>query len=172
MSLFKWLASVTLAATALPVLHAEPHCPGNVDSLRFRLVRRSQIIAPVMVNHTGPYDFLVDTGAQLTTVDPALAAELHLTMEGTVGVVGVGFHTHSSFAHLEILEAGSHATANPMVVVQDLGFLQVADPRIRGILGGNFLQHLDVLIDYADGMLCLDDTKAMRPEVKGKHIAL
>ena len=62
MSLVKWLASVTLAATALPVLQAEPRCPGNVDSLRFRLVRRSQIIAPVTINHTGPYDFLVDTG--------------------------------------------------------------------------------------------------------------
>jgi hypothetical protein len=136
------------------------------------LVRRSQIIVPVKINHTGPYDFLVDTGAQGTIVDPALAAELHLTMEGTIGVVGVGFHTHPSFAHLEILEAGSHATANPMVVVQDLGFLQVADPSIRGILGGNFLQHLDVLIDYVDGMLCLDDTKVMQPEVKGKHIAL
>jgi hypothetical protein len=125
-----------------------------------------------MINHTGPYDFLVDTGAQLTAVDPVLAGELHLIMEGTVGLVGVGFHTHRSFAHLDTLEAGSHATANPMVVVEDLGFLQVADPRIRGILGGNFLQHLDVLIDYANGMLCLDDTKAMQPEVKGKHIAL
>jgi hypothetical protein len=48
MAPFKWLVSVTLAATALPVLLAEPHCPGNVDSVRFRLLERSQIIAPVM----------------------------------------------------------------------------------------------------------------------------
>jgi hypothetical protein len=33
MSTFKWLASITLAAAILPVLHAEPHCPGNVASL-------------------------------------------------------------------------------------------------------------------------------------------
>ena len=172
MSTFKWLASITFAAAILPVLHAEPHCPGNVDILRFRLVRRSQIVVPVTINHTGPYDFLVDTGAQVTAVDPALAAELHLTMEGTTGLVGVGYHTHPSFAHLEILEAGSHAIANPMVVVHDLGFLQVADPRIRGILGGNFLRHLDVLIDYVHNMLCLDDAKVMQSEVKGKHIPL
>jgi len=176
MSHFKWLASVTLAsmtfaASILPV-HAEPHCPGNVDILRFRLVRSSQIIVPVKINHTGPYDFLVDTGAQVTTIDPALAAELHLTMEGTVRFVGVGFHTHPSFAHLDTLEAGSHATANPLVVVQNLGYLPAADPRIRGILGGNFLQHFDVLIDYAHNILCLDDAKVMQPEVKGKHIAL
>jgi aspartyl protease len=172
MPTFKWLASITLAAAILPVVHAEPHCPGNVDILRFRLVRRSQIIVPVKINHTGPYDFLVDTGAQVTIVESALAAELHLSMEGTVGLVGVGFHTHPSVAHLDTLEAGSHATANPMVVVHNLGYLQIADSHIRGILGGDFLRHLDVLIDYAHGMLCLDDTKVMQPEVKGKHIAL
>jgi hypothetical protein len=172
MSTFKWLASITFAAAILPVLHAEPHCPGNIAILRFRLVRRSLIVVPVVINHTGPYDFLVDTGAQVTTVDPALAAELHLTMEGTIGLVGVGFHMHPSFAHLDILEAGSHATTNSLVVVQNLGYLQVADPHIRGILGGNFLGHLDVLIDYVHGLLCLDDAKVMQPEVKGKHIAL
>jgi len=127
---------------------------------------------PVAINHTGPYDFLVDTGAQVTTVDPALAAELHLRIEGTTGFVGVGFRTHPSFAHLDILEAGSHAVANPLVIVQNLEHLQAADPHIRGILGGDFLGHFDVLLDYAHNMLCLDDAKAMQPEVKGKHIAL
>jgi hypothetical protein len=127
---------------------------------------------PIKINHTGPYDFLVDTGAQVSIVDPALAAELHLKMEGTVGFVGVGFRTHPSFAHLDTLEAGPYATANFWVVIQDLGFLQLADPRIRGILGGNFLEHLDVLIDYAHSILCLDDAKVMQPEVKGRHIAL
>jgi hypothetical protein len=42
MSTFKWLASIALSAAILPVLRAEPHCPGNVPSLRLRLVQRSQ----------------------------------------------------------------------------------------------------------------------------------
>ena len=172
MSTFKWLASITLAGSLLSVLHAEPHCPGNVAILRFRLVQRSQIVVPVAINHTGPYDFLVDTGAQITTVDPALAAQLHLRIEGTTGFVGVGFRTRPSFAHLDILEAGPHAIANSLVVIQNLEHLQAADPHIRGILGGNFLGHFDVLIDYAHNMLCLDGAKVMQPEVKGKHIAL
>jgi hypothetical protein len=172
MSTFKWLASIALAAAILPVLHAEPHCPGNVPSLRLRLVQRSQIIVPVTINHSGPYDFLVDTGAQITTVDPALAAELHLRIEGTTGFVGVGFRTRPSFAYLDTLEAGPHAIANPLVVVQNLEHLQAADPHIRGILGGNVLGHFDVLIDYARRVLCLDDAKAMESEIKGKHIEL
>jgi hypothetical protein len=172
MSICQRLVSVTLAAIMLPSLQAEPHCPGNVASLRLRLVQRSQIIVPVVIDHTGPYDFLVDTGAQITTIDPALAAEIHLRIEGTTGFVGVGFRTRPSFAHLDTLEAGSHAVTNPLVVVQSLEPLQAADPHIRGILGGNFLGHFDVLIDYARGLLCLDEAKLMQPEVKGKHIAL
>jgi hypothetical protein len=172
MSTFKWLASVTFTATILPVLHAEPHCPGNVVSLRLRLIQRSQIVVPVTINHTGPYEFLVDTGSQVTIVDPALAAELQLRIEGTTGFVGVGFRTRPSFAHLDILGVGSHALANPLVVVQNLEHLQAVDPHIRGVLGGNFLGHFDVLIDYAHNMLCLDETKIMELEIKGKHIAL
>src|SRR5260370_16040060 len=172
MSLLKGLASITRAAAILPAIHAVPHCRGNVAILRFRLVQRSQIVVPVAINHTGPYDFLVDTGAQVTTVDPALAAELHLKIEGTTGFVGVGFRTRRSVAHLDTLEAGSHATANPLVVIQNIEHLQAADPHIRGILGGNFLRNFDVLIDYARGMLCFDDTKVMQSEIKGNHIAL
>jgi hypothetical protein len=172
MSTFKWLTSTALATAILPVLHAEPHCPGNVDSLRLRLVQRSQMIVPVMINHSGPYEFLVDTGAQITTVDPALAGELRLKIEGTTGFVGVGFRTRPSFAHLDILEAGPHAVANPLVVIQNLGNLHTADQQIRGILGGNFLGHFDLLLDYAHNMLCLDDAKLMQQDLKGKHIPL
>ena len=173
MTIFKWFASVTLVTTIFPVLQAEPHCPGNVDSLRLRSVQRSQIIAPVVINHTGPYDFLVDTGTQITMVDPSLAAKLHLKIQGTSAVVvGVGLGTAASLARLDFLEAGSRGIANPLVVVQNLENLQTTDPHIHGILGGNFLGHFDVLIDNAHNLLCLDDAKVMRQEVKGEHIAL
>src|ERR1700676_3890134 len=88
----KWLVALTLVAVSLSEAQAEPHCPGNVSSLPLRLVQRSQIVVSITINHTGPYDFLVDTGAQVTTVDPALAAELHLRTQGTVGVTGVGVY--------------------------------------------------------------------------------
>jgi hypothetical protein len=126
-----------------------------------------------VINHTGPYDFLVDTGTQITMVDPSLAAELHLKIQGTSAVVvGVGLRTAASLARLDFLEAGSRGIANPLVVVQNLENLQATDPHIRGILGGNFLGHFDVLIDNAHNLLCLDDAKVMRQEVKGEHIAL
>ena len=172
MSLIKCLASISLAAITLPTLHSEPHCPGNVASLPFHLVQRSRIIVPVTINHTGPYDFLVDTGTRFTMVDPSLAAELHLKGQGSVEVVGVGFSTYGSFAYVDLLEAGSHSVENDPVELQDLQSVQAADLHFRGILGGDFLGHFDVLMDYAHRMLCLDDTKGMQAAVKGRHIAL
>jgi hypothetical protein len=170
MSTCQRLASATLAAVMLPALQAESHCPGNDVSLRLRLVQRSQIIVPVTINHTGPYDFLVDTGSQITIIDPALAADLHLRTEGTTGFIGVGFSTRPSFAHLDSLEAGSQTAENTLVVLQNLDQLHATDPHIRGILGGNFLRHFDVLIDYAHRTLCLDAPQTMDKEIKGKHI--
>jgi hypothetical protein len=91
MSLIKCLASISLAAITLPTLHSQPRCLGNIASLPFHLVQRSRIIVPVTINHTGPYDRLVDTGTRFTMVDPSLAAELHLKTQGSTEVVGFGF---------------------------------------------------------------------------------
>jgi hypothetical protein len=171
MSNFKLLFVLGCVAVALP-LHAEPHCPGNVTSVPLRLVQHSQIVVKVVINHSGPYDFMVDTGAQVTTVDPALAAELHLKTQGTVGVTGVEVFARSSFTRLESVDAGSNVVENVLTVIQNLGQTQLADHRVRGVLGGNFLEHFDLLVDYPHEILCLDASMQMRPNVKGEHIQI
>jgi hypothetical protein len=35
-----------------------------------------------------------------------------------------------------------------MAIIQDLGQIQTADARVRGVLAGNFLEHFGLLIDY------------------------
>jgi hypothetical protein len=172
MTTLKWLASFSLAIATLPTVYAEPHCPGNVTSLRLRLVQRSLIIVPVEINHTGPYDFMVDTGAQITTVDPALAAALHLKTQGAAGVIGVGHYTRAPLTQLDSVQAGPHTVDTVLAVIQDPGQVKATDPRVRGILGSNFLEHFDVLIDYPHGLLCMDEGKLMQANVKGARIAL
>jgi len=172
MSTYKWVACFALAATIVPTLHGEPRCPGNVAGIRFRLVHDFQIIVPVRVDHVGPYDFLVDTGTQLTMVDPLLAAELKLRTQDLVEVVGLGLKEKASLGQVALIETGSHTVANHRVLVQNLERLHPGHLRIRGILGGDFLGHFDVLVDYARKMLYLDEAKTMQAEVKGEHIAL
>ena len=151
---------------------AETHCPGNVASVPFRLVNRYQIVLAVSINHSGPYDFLLDTGTQITMVDPSLAVELHLNTTGAAVVSRRRIPESASFTQLDLLEAGSHVVANQKVLVYDLQNLRSVDPHIRGILGEDFLEHFDMLIDNAHRLLCLDDSAVMRAEVKGPHIAL
>ena len=172
MSLSRNLITLTVAATTLPVLHAAPHCPGNVASLNLRFVQSSLIVVPVLINHSGPYDFIVDTGAQVSTVDISLAADLHLREEGKTGVSGAATQLRSSYAYLDHLQVGTHSIPNSLAVIQDLVQLKSADPRIRGILGSNFLQHFDMLIDNRGHILCLDDSDTLAKAVKGEHVPL
>ena len=168
MSNFKQFAAFVVVTTIVPALHAEPHCPGNVASL----TNSHQMIVAVSINHSGPYNFLLDTGTQMTMVNPSLAAELHLNTQGSAVVAGVGFDAAASFAQLDLLEAGSHAVVNQKVLVFEFKSPRSDEIQFRGVLGEDFLGQFDVLIDNAHNRLCLDDSAAMRGDVKGPHIAL
>jgi len=151
---------------------AETHCPGNIVGLRPRVVAGALLVIPVKVNESGPFDFMVDTGSQLNVIDPALADQIHMKSQGTVGLVATAAYSQASVGELDSLKAGSHQVLKPLVVVQDLGPIQAADPRIRGVLGENFLAHFDVLIDYQHKLLCLDQAKLMEKYVRGERIPL
>jgi hypothetical protein len=165
------LAAVSLAMVVLPSIEAESHCPGSVASVTSRLVQHALIVIPVKVNQAGPFDFMVDTGSQVTVIDPSLAAELSLKAQGRVGLVSVSNVAQASATVLDTLEAGSHVVEETPAIVQDLREIQAADHRIRGVLGESFLAHFDLLIDYGHKLLCLDETRAMRDSVRGERIS-
>jgi hypothetical protein len=124
------------------------------------------------VNKSGPYNFLLDTGTQVTMVDPSLAADLHLSTHGEAEVASAGFSASATFADLDSLAAGSHTATIQKVLVYNLENLQAAGLKIQGVLGEDFLEQFDMLIDNAHNLLCLDESAAMRVEVKGQHVAL
>ena len=162
----------TAIAFAAISSQAETHCPGNIAGIRPRLVANALLVIPVKINHSGTFDFMVDTGSQLNVIDPALAAQLNLKSQGTVGLVATAAYSKASVAKLDSLEAASQVVVKPLVVVQDLGPIQAADSRIRGVLGENFLAHFDVFIDYARGLLCLDERNLMEKYLLGERIPL
>jgi hypothetical protein len=169
---FKGFASFVLAATMVSAISAETHCPGNVASLPLYPVNGHLFVMDVSINHSGPYKFLLDTGTQFTILDSSLASELHLANQGAADVVGAGFHRSASLSTIDHIAAGPHARPNLDVFVEDLDQLRSVDLQVRGIVGEDFLAHFDMLIDNAHGMLCLDDTGAMRGNIKGPHVEL
>lgn len=172
MSSFMRLACLIVAAAVAPTLNAESKCPGKAATITPRLVQHALIIIPVTINHEGPFEFMVDTGSQITIIDPALASRLHLQLHGTAGLVSVAGYARGSVTVLNSLEADSSVLEKSFAIVEDLGPIQAADGRIRGVLGESFLSHFDLLIDYAHKLFCLDRTTKMRDTLRGERIPL
>jgi len=164
------IVAVSFATISVPALTAESHCPAGIASVTPRFVQRALIVIPVRINQKGPFDFMVDTGSQVTVIDPSLAAELKLESQGKAGLVSVASFAQASLTVLDTLEADSHVVDRSPAMVQDLGPIQAADPRIRGVLGESFLAHFDLFVDYQHKLLCLDETSAMRDSVRGEHV--
>jgi hypothetical protein len=164
------LVSVTLATVTLSTLQAESHCPAGIASVTPRFVQRALIVIPIRINQAGPFDFMVDTGSQVTVIDPSLASQLNLKPQGRVGLVSVASFAQASATVLDRVEADSKVVEKSPAIVQDLRQIQAADPRIRGVLGESFLAHFDLLVDYGHKLLCLDETTALRDSIRGERI--
>jgi hypothetical protein len=163
---------VLLIATFIPAtLNAETGCPANITAIPFHNVNRYEMIVEVSINHSGPYDFLFDTGTQVTVVDQSLASELHLAAKGKAAVAGISFQGPAAFAQLDDVELGDHAATNQGVLIYDMTRLQSAGFAIRGLLGADFLSRFDVLINHALKVVCVDDTGAMLHGVNGEQVA-
>jgi hypothetical protein len=128
-------------------------------------------IVEVSINYTSPYPFLLDTGAEITSIDPALAAALQLKPHVSARMVGVASREAVPIAEVDDMQVGGQSIPHAQVAIQSLSRLQAADPSVRGVLGGDFLRHFDVLIDQADSLLCLGKAGEMRSHMHGQELA-
>ena len=166
------LLFAALALHTASVVSGEVRCPGNAETLRYHSLDGSQIAVPVTINNSGPYEFIVDTGLQVTIVEPLLAAQLGLKPAGDADVSAVGNHSKAELAIPDLIEVGPLAVRRPIVVVESLAKIQALHPKIRGLLGGSFLWHFDLLIDYGHKLLCFDESGEMRQNLHGEHVAV
>lgn len=165
-----WLALASLFSLLISA-HAAPHCPGNVASVHTRHVAQYLNVVEVAINHAGPYPFLLDTGAQITSIDPALAAALQLKPRVAARILGVASPEAVPIAEMGDMQVGAQDIPHAQVAIQSLSRLQAADSSIRGVLGGDFLRHFDVLIDQANSLLCLGKAGEMQSYIHGDQLS-
>lgn len=125
---------------------SDPAAPAaNIITARIKLDELSMIIVPVSINGSGPYDFLLDTGCSNTMIDQKLATQLELPQVGERKIIGI---LGSSI--VPIVRANSvsvdGATVPDLRISATTGRMTVA--KVRGVLGLDFLQNFDLLIDY------------------------
>jgi len=168
----RYLALLTLLVLIPGTMLAQAGCPANVKAIPIQRVSRHQMVVSVSLNHSGPYDFLLDTGTQMTVVDLLLAADLHLMSTGNAKVAGMSFRGPALFARLDRLELGDHVATRQSVLVYNMKDVQGSGFAIRGLLGEDFLSRYDVLIDKTHNVLCIDDTGEMLKDIRGQTVPL
>src|SRR5438128_1626671 len=98
------------------------HGGSVMSSVPFRLTGSAQPLAIVQahVNDQGPFEFILDTGAGTTIVDPPLAERLRLDTGERKMARGAGGEAETHLAVLETIRVGSARLERFDVGVSDL----------------------------------------------------
>ncbi len=146
----------------------------NGFDIHFKLFCGSLILVPVMVNGSGPYDFVLDTGTSTTVIDQKLAAQLSLPWVGRSTQYDVQSSSAVTIANASELGLGGARVRNLAVIVESVASLNYFDEKIRGVLGENFLSHFDLLLDNRHRQVQLEEGLAgsMVEDLEGERIPL
>jgi predicted aspartyl protease len=160
-------ADVGEAVESPSVLPPDPDEP--MFAAPTRLDRVGRVLAPVMVNGKGPFRFVLDTGANYSTVSPLLVSALGLEMapeEQARMVHGVTGSARVSTVHIDKLEAGTMVLQNAyMPVVQTSINL-----RAHGILGVAGLQQARVFVDFRHDSVVISRTRVRREDLSSYFV--
>lgn len=139
--------AVTLSTCA--VVSAQPTVTVN-----FKVMNGYMLILPVSINGSQPLDFLLDTGTSRTMIDSRIADQLKLPMVGSGTIDGVRGTMRVSLAHTDSVSLGGAKVAelNLTVAPENAGLPH----ELHGILGEDFLERFDVLIDNRHHRIELD----------------
>jgi predicted aspartyl protease len=133
---------------------SETEAPENpVFATPTRLDRIGRVIAPVMINGSGPYLFIVDTGASRSAISPRLAQQLGLvpSQDAMLTVQGVTGGEAMPSVTIEHFQAGDIVIAKAQLPVLAGHVFADAD----GILGVEGLKDMCLLVDFQKDRLTI-----------------
>ncbi len=155
------VAAAAIATTPVPDAEVsqapEPLAPGeNAELVEGEADYHNRMTVPVHIEGEGPFDFMIDTGAEATVVTRTLKEQLGLKPAGNAVVVGMASRVPVELVSVDGLEFAARVIDGieaPMLEKRHVG----AD----GILGLDSLQDLRVLIDFREDTIAVDDAKAL-----------
>jgi predicted aspartyl protease len=138
-------AAVALAISiAGAAAQATPPAEPGVEVLDIERERYERMTVSVMIQGQGPFDFLIDTGAQATVLSRALADQLQLHDRDTATLVGMASTRRVETTPIEDFNLGSRSFYIRQAPVVEGEHIGGAD----GILGLDSLQNQRVLLDF------------------------
>jgi len=126
-------------------------------------------IVEVSINGTGPYDFILDTGSNVTIMRSQLIRKLNLSSGAPVAIVTATGETLGQRVIVESIAVAGLAVEH--LEINALDRVQVLNGRVQGILGENFLKNFDILIDNEQQTLFIDRTSSLEGTVVGERLS-
>lgn len=120
------------------------------------------VIVPVRIHDIGRFEFILDTGTDVTVVRDDLARRLGLVATSRVELVTVAGARLVAQARLSGLQLGSVRLGPMDVLIHDMAAVRAADPALAGILGRNALAEVRLTIDHAHRRILLGAPPAGR----------
>ena len=127
----------------------------------------------VRVNGSGPYDFILDTGALGSSLAPHLVEELKLPTGGDGFARGAGGSVEAIGVPGVTLEVGGVRLAD--LALRSFAMTEIENSvgrRIDGVLGAELFQRYVVEIDYLAAQITLHDRESFSPRGRGKGLPL
>lgn len=138
-------ASGQTATTRLDAVSGVPDIDKTTqtEDVRFRNDRDDRMTVPVRLSGTGPYQFLVDTGADRTAVSREIVAQLKLASAG-----GAALHSVSGVSNVSTARVPNLALTRTPEQSIDAAVLDRANIGADGIVGVDILRSQRVQFDF------------------------
>jgi predicted aspartyl protease len=165
---FSWLflLCIDFVFIAEPAMfHARAAGPPRNANVSFELYRDYLIVLQARVGPLRGLNFLLDTGATPSVLDPHIAAKLHLKAVPTEIAVLQGT-ARGATATVPSLQIGPVVKENLPVLVEDLSFVQKVVPvHLDGIVGLDVLGQIPFTISYREHEIKFGPTPALTTSV-------
>jgi predicted aspartyl protease len=166
-----------LVCALLAVLLLFATVPGGAESqqkvtVSMRPYKGTRAVVAVKVNGTGPYDFMVDTGATITVLDTTLFHELGLRAMGSSRIVSSAGVTNQVLSQVKEITLDCLSVQNIKVVSMQSPLRGSDYHAVRGVLGENFLRHFDILFDNSDRTMTLDAAAGLADSLTGERLPI
>jgi hypothetical protein len=145
--------------------------PTRVD-IRCRILQKSIIAIPALIDGRGPFDFVLDTGTETSLIDRGLARKLGLSVVDRLTLNTPSGQKTLSRAFLPQVSLGPLSETNVEVLVDTIDSISALDPKLHGVLGQNFLSQFDFLLDYTRGIISFYSGGSGEQPIDGMHIPL
>ncbi len=134
---------------------------------KFELTNKYLITVQVFLNNEGPYDFLFDVGSTMTTVEPSLAAQLKLSPTQGATIITASQQSNTNYSFINRVAFNGKTVPKVACLITNLSEIQRLNPKIRGVLGGNYLAHFSFLIDYKTRTITFEEADEVGASLSG-----